>query len=50
MTLITRQIPTSDSYPGLIAHDMGEGREIVVMATGPEAEEVLRLAVEERRK
>ena len=43
--IVIRRIPASDSYPGLIAHDLGDGREIVVIGSGEEVERVLEDAV-----
>jgi hypothetical protein len=48
--MITRQIPASKHYPGLIAHDLGNNREIVVMGSGKIAEQALSKAVKERGK
>jgi phosphotransferase system HPr-like phosphotransfer protein len=51
MTLVTRSIPPDDKgYSGLIAHDLGNGREVVVMGHGPEAEKALRDFIQSERE
>jgi hypothetical protein len=39
---VTRRVQPSKDFPGLIAHSLGEGREVIVIGTGQEAEEILR--------
>lgn len=46
--MVTRSIAPGPQYPGLLAHDLGDGHEIVVIGWGEEAERVLAEAVAAR--